>query len=97
VTELLDIARRVASQAQPGEQIEAFVARGVTTSVKAYEGEVESLTSAQSQGVGIRVIRDRRQGFAHCGTLDDDVVTETLADARDNTAFGEQDEWFGLA
>jgi PmbA protein len=97
VSELLDLARRVAAQARPDEQIEAFVARGVTTSVKAYEGEVESLTSAQSQGVGIRVIRDQRQGFAHCGTLDDDVVAETLAEARDNTAFGEQDESFGLA
>ncbi len=62
------------------------MARGVTTSVKAYQGEVESLTSAQSQGVGIRVIRDHRQGFAHCGTLDEDVVLDTLADARDNTA-----------
>ena len=95
--DLLAIAQRVVERAQPGEQIEAFVARGVTTSVKAYGGEVESLTSAQSQGVGIRVIRDHRQGFAHCGTLDDDVVLETLADARDNVSFGEQDEWFGLA
>jgi PmbA protein len=97
VSELLDIARRIADRAKPGEQIEAFVARGVTTSVKAYQGEVESLTSAQSQGVGIRVVRGRRQGFAHCGTLDERVVLDTLADARDNTSFGEQDEWFGLA
>jgi PmbA protein len=95
--ELLALAQRIAEQAAPGEQIEAYVARGVTTSVKAYEGEVESLTSAQSQGVGIRVIRDHRQGFAHCGTLDADVVADTLADARDNTTFGEPDEWFGLA
>ena len=95
--ELLDIARRIAERAFPGEQLEAYAARGVTTSVKAYQGEVESLTSAQSQGVGIRVIRDHRQGFAHCGTLDEDVVLDTLADARDNTAFGEPDEWFGLA
>lgn len=95
--DLLDTARRIVEQAAPGEQIEAYVARGVTTSIKAYEGEVESLTSAQSQGVGIRVVRDHRQGFAHCGTLDADVIADTLADARDNTAFGEPDEWFGLA
>jgi PmbA protein len=95
--DLLELARRIVDQARSGEQIETYVARGVTTSVKAYEGEVESLTSAQSQGVGIRVIRDHRQGFAHCGTLDADVVAETLADARDNTTFGEPDEWFGLA
>ena len=97
MSELLDLARRIVERAQPGEQVEAFVARGVRTSVKAYEGDVESLTSAQSQGVGIRVIHDHRQGFAHCGTLDDDVVAHTLADARDNVSFGEPDEWFGLA
>src|SRR5690606_30344889 len=82
---------------EPGEQVEAFVARGRTTSVKAYGGEVESFTSAQSMGVGIRVVRDHRQGFAHAGTLDPDAIDETLAEARDNATFGEPDEWYGLA
>jgi len=95
--ELLDLARRVAALGQPGEQVEAYVARGVSTQVKAYGGEVESLTSAESFGVGIRVIRDHRQGFAHAGTFDESVVLDTLAEARDNATFGEPDEWFGLA
>ena len=95
--ELIDLARRVVERAKPGEQLEAYVARGVSTQVKAYGGEVESLTSAESFGVGIRVIRDHRQGFAHAGTFDEEVVAETLAEARDNTTFGEPDEWFGLA
>lgn len=97
MSELLEIARRVAEQARPGEQIEAYVARGATTSVKAYGGEVESLTSAVSFGVGIRVVSGKRQGFAHCGTFDDAVVLDTLADARDNATFGEPDEFYGLA
>jgi PmbA protein len=95
--DLLDVARRLAAQATAGEQIEAYVARGRRTSVKAYGGEVESFTSAESLGVGVRVVRDHRQGFAHAGSLDEDVVAETLAEARDNAAFGEVDEWFGLA
>jgi PmbA protein len=95
--DLLALARSVAAQARPGEQLEAFVARGRSTSVKAYGGEVESFTSAESMGIGIRVIRDHRQGFAHAGTLDPSAVAETLADARDNAAFGEPDEWYGLA
>jgi PmbA protein len=95
--ELLDLARRVARLAQAGEQIEVYVARGVSTQVKAYGGEVESLTSAESFGVGIRVITDHRQGFAHAGTFDESVVLDTLAEARDNASFGAPDEWFGLA
>jgi PmbA protein len=95
--ELLDIAARIADRAEPGEQIEAFVARSTSTSVKAYGGEVESLTQATSAGVGVRVVVDHRQGFAYAGTLDEAVVLDALAEARDNASFGEPDEFNGLA
>jgi PmbA protein len=97
MTEMLDLARRIAAMTRDGEQIEAYVARGRTTSVKVYDGDVESLTSAESFGVGIRVIADKRQGFAHCGTLDESVILETLQEARDNAEFGEPDEFNGVA
>jgi PmbA protein len=97
VPELLDVAARIAEMAGPGEQVEAFVARSTSTSVKAYEGEVESLTQASSAGVGVRVIVDHREGFAYAGTLEDAVVLEALAEARDNAQFGEPDEFNGLA
>ncbi len=95
--DLLVVAAQVADRAGPGEEVEAYVARGRSTRVRAYEGEVESLSSAESFGVGIRVITDHRQGFAHAGSLDDDVVADTLREARDNAAFGEPDEFVGLA
>ena len=80
-----------------GEQIEAYVSRGGETEVRVYEGEVEHFVSAQSEGIGIRVIRDGRTGFAYAGTLDPAAVDEVLAEARDNVAFGTVDEWAGLA
>lgn len=95
--ELLDVAARIAEMAAPGEQVEAFVARSTSTTVKAYGGEVESLTQASSAGVGVRVIVDHREGFAYAGTLDEAVVLEALAEARDNAQFGEPDEFNGLA
>jgi PmbA protein len=95
--ELLAIGQRVAGQAQPGEQVEAFVERERETSVRVYEGEIEHLTSAQVEGVGVRVIKDGRVGFAYSGTLDDASLAEVLAEARDNVAFGTTDEWAGLA
>ena len=67
-----------------GEQVEAYVARGTSTSVRAYEGEVEDFTSATSAGVGVRVVRDHRQGFARGGSLETDVIDEVLTEARDN-------------
>jgi PmbA protein len=95
--DLLALAEKVVAQARPGEQVEVFAARGSSTTVKAYGGEVESLTSATSQGIGIRVIAEHRQGFAHAGALDEDVLREVLADARDNAEFGEPDAHVALA
>ena len=62
-----------------------------------FGGEVESLTTAGIEGVGVRVIVDHRQGYASAGSLDPDVIDETLREARDNAAFGEPDEWNALA
>ncbi|WP_420433601.1 TldD/PmbA family protein [Candidatus Poriferisocius sp.] len=95
--ELLEVAERIVGWGRDGEQIEAVVGHSQETEVRVYEGEIESLSVAESQGVGIRVIAGRRQGFAHAGTLDPDVLEETLAEARDNAVYGAPDEFFGLA
>jgi PmbA protein len=97
VTELLELAERVLDRAQPGEQVEVFVGRSHHTEVKVFDGDIESLSSADTQGVGVRVIAGERQGFAYAASLDDDIVAETLAEARDNATFGTIDEFLGLA
>ena len=71
--------------------------RSTSTSVKVHGGEIESLTQATSAGIGVRVIEDRRQGFAWAGSLDDDVIAEVLAEARDNVAYAQPEIWVGLA
>ncbi|MEY2424640.1 MAG: PmbA protein [Actinomycetota bacterium] len=97
MSELLDLATKVAGWAKEGEQVEAYVARGNSTTVRVYNADIESFSSAQEEGVGIRVVKDGRQGFAYAGVLDLDVLQETLAEARDNASFAEYDEFVGLA
>jgi PmbA protein len=97
VPELLDIADRIVGWANDDEHVEVYAVHERETEVRAYEQQVESLTVAESQGIGIRVVRDGRQGFAHAGTLDLDVLAETLAEARDNVAFATPDEWCAVA
>ena len=96
MSELLDIAERVLDQAGPGEQVEVFLGRSHHTEVKVFDGAVESLSSADTQGVGVRVIVDGRQGFAYAASLDEPIVAETVAEARDNAQFGTVDEFLGL-
>lgn len=95
--ELLALVRRVAAEAGPNEQVEAFASRSRSVAVRAHGGEVESLSVAEPAGVGVRVVVDGRQGFAYCGTLDEAVVRDTLAAARDNVRFAERDPFAGLA
>ncbi len=94
---LAAIADRVVALARPGEQVEAFVSRERETDVRVYEGAVEHLVSAESGGIGVRVVQGGRTGFAYAGTLGEEAIHEVLAEARDNAGFGTPDEWAGLA
>src|ERR1700722_11391877 len=96
-SDLLELAERVVGWARDGEQVEAYAARGRETEIRVYDGEVESLSSAESAGIGIRVVAGSRQGFAYAGSLDPDVIGETLEEARDNAGFASPDDWVGLA
>ena len=95
--QLLEIADRVVSSARPGEQVEAVVAWSRDTEVRAYDSEVEHFVSAESAGLGVRVVSGHRQGIAWAGVLDEAAIAETLGDARDNAACAGEDPDAGLA
>jgi PmbA protein len=97
VPELLDIASRIAADAKGDEQIEAYASWNRETEIRVFEGEIESLSSAEAAGIGIRVIQGNRQGFAYVGDLDERHAREALEEARDNAKFSSVDEHAGLA
>ena len=95
--ELARLAQRVCERAAGNEQIEVCVSTGRSTTVRAYNGGVESLRSGVTAAIGVRVLEEGRQGFASAGSLDPDVVADTLEAARRNVAFGESDPHQRLA
>jgi PmbA protein len=95
--ELADLAAKVVAEARGDEQVEAFAGSSTSTSVKVHGGEVESLTQATTAGIGVRVVRGGRQGFAYAGSLDASMIAEVLAEARDNADYAQPEEWVGLA
>ena len=97
MTELDEVARGLLASALPGEDVEVCVGRSLETTVRVHGGDVESLTVAESRGVGVRVVVGRREGHAHAGSFDADVVGDLVAEARDNAAFAQTDERVGLA
>jgi len=97
VSDLGDVVDLVLAGAEGDEQVEVYAGHSRDTQVRVYEGAVEQLSVAEAMGVGVRVVRDGRQGFAYCGTFDPASLRATLADARDNATFAEPDEWAGVA
>lgn len=89
--DLLDLAARVVGWAQDGEGVEAFAVHSVDTSVTAFDGEVESLSSSETRGVGVRVVVEGRMGFASTSDVSDDGLAYALAEARSNSALGTPD------
>lgn len=101
MSELMDIANGVVSRAKGNEEIEVYVSRGHDTDVTAYDGDIESLSSADSGGVGVRVLLPSpdgaRVGTAWAGSLEPHVIDAVLADARDNARFATPDPFMVLA
>ncbi len=94
---LFSLASELVDRAKGNEQIEAVLSHSTSTTVRAYDEDVESYTTATSAGIGIRVIEDGRAGFASAGTHDRVVIDELLEQARSNARFAEPDEFVALA
>ena len=77
-------------------EAEAFFAHGRELTVKAFDGEVESLTSAESQGVGVRVFTDSRMGFAYTSDLTATGLKRVVDQALDACRYNEPDRHNGL-
>lgn len=82
--DLLQLLDRIVAQARGGEGIEAFGVDETETTVKAYDGDVETLSSARTRGVGIRVVAEGRMGYAYTADLHEAALAETLEAARTN-------------
>jgi PmbA protein len=91
MSELTDIVQRLAAEATGGEGVEAYAQQSTRTEVNAFDGEVERLTSASSSGVGVRVVRDGRLGYAYTADLSEDGLRQCLVEARANLEVSTED------
>jgi PmbA protein len=96
VSELQDLVRAAVDAAGADEQVEAYAEQERQTEVSAHGGEVEGMTFAESRGVGVRVIRDERLGYAWAANPTADEVREVVGRARTNAALAEPDPANGL-
>jgi len=89
---LLAILDGVVAQASGGEAVEVFGIDETDTTIKAYGGQVESLSSARTRGVGIRVIAEGGVGYAYTADTSEAALSETLLEARVNARVATADD-----
>lgn len=96
-SDLVELAKSLLTRAAKDEELEVMVSRTFETEIRVHGGEVENFTSAQSSGVGVRLIKDGRQGLAYVGSLDPQVIGDLVDQARDNARYSTPDEYNLLA
>jgi PmbA protein len=90
--DLADLCAAVIAAADGAGDVEAFASEGRRTSVRVRGGEVESLTFAESRGVGVRLIADGHLGYAFAADPDEAEAAALVSRARDAATFTEPDE-----
>jgi PmbA protein len=96
VADLSDLCGAALDAAEASEQVEAFAQETRRTEVKVRGGLVEGLEFSESRGVGVRVVRDGRQGYAWVADPAPEEMAGAVATARENAGFGTTDEHNGL-
>ncbi|HEX3031791.1 MAG TPA: TldD/PmbA family protein [Bacillota bacterium] len=75
---------------------EAYLLHARELSIEVSEGQVETLKLAEDQGVGIRVFRDSRMGFAYSSSLEERALEKVIQQAVANSALSEKDEFLTM-
>ena len=91
--DLGELVRSAVESAQADEAVEAYAQESRQTEASALRGEVEGLEFAESRGVGVRLIRDGRLGYAYAADPSVDEVRKAVGRARENAALTEPDEF----
>ena len=90
--DLLGVLETVLEGATAGEQVEVYGVDQTETTVRAHNGEVESLSSARTNGVGIRVIASGSVGYSYTADTSPDALRATLDEARVNAQVATADD-----
>ncbi|MCB0081023.1 MAG: TldD/PmbA family protein, partial [Caldilineaceae bacterium] len=85
--------QRVVDQgATDGVEVEAYIAVGSETNIQVRDGNVEKMSYAGSKGLGVRVIKDGRMGYAYTSDFSDASLEKTTATALTLAEIADPDE-----
>ncbi|HVH65391.1 MAG TPA: TldD/PmbA family protein [Candidatus Acidoferrum sp.] len=80
------------ARARGAEDAEVYVSTGTEFTVQVYKGEIESLVSAESRGIGVRTFREHRVGFSYTSDLEPDALDRLVDEALENGRYNHAEE-----
>ncbi len=92
--EHLKIAESVIAQAKKeGFESEAYINVGSQTQISVDRGEVEKLSNAGSKGIGVRVVRDGKMGYAYTSDFSPESIKKTTENAMTLAEISDADDY----
>ena len=90
----LKLAESVIEQAKKeGFESEAYINHGSQTQINVDRGEVEKLSHAGSKGIGIRVVREGKMGYAYTSDFSPASIQKTTQNAMTLAEISDSDEY----
>ena len=92
MADLRELCDAAVAAATGDEHVEAYAQESRETEASALRGEVEGLSFSHTRGLGVRVIRDGRLGYAWASDPSLEEVRAAVVQARENASLAEPDE-----
>lgn len=93
----LGLAQEIVKEvSRKGVEAEALIMAGQTTMIQVNKGQVEQLSQATPKGLGVRVIKGGRMGYAYTSDLSPEGVEETWREALALGESADPDEYRSL-
>jgi PmbA protein len=67
------------------DQWEVFAAREVENDIDVFNGDIESLSFSDSTGIGIRIFRDKSEGYAYTAVMEKEAIMDAIENAIANS------------
>lgn len=92
---LLDICKKAALMMPKGriDQFELFAASHTGSEIEVFNGKVDTLSSSDSAGLGVRVFKDKAMGYAYTAVLEDAVIEDTIEKSIANSSVSKRDQF----
>jgi len=94
MTDYLELAKKISAKAAvDGAEAEVIITESKETSVEVEGGNVEKLSQAGSRGMGVRVIKGGKTGYAYTSDFSDESVEQTWKTAVELAQVVTEDEF----